>query len=85
MSSLNKDPESWARVKPDAFLTGSIVQARNVIEMAVQDIAKLAADRDALVKALKKISAQCDLPMGARRSARLDAIDAIADAALTRP
>lgn len=42
--TLNKDPESWARVKPDAFLTGSIVQARNVIEMALQDIAALAAE-----------------------------------------
>lgn len=42
--NLNKDPESWARVKADAFLDGSIVQARNVIEMAVQDIARLAAE-----------------------------------------
>jgi hypothetical protein len=42
--NLNKDPESWARVKPDAFLDGNIVQARNVIEMAVQDIGRLAAE-----------------------------------------
>ena len=37
-------PERWALVKPDAFLTGSIVQARNVIEMALHDIAVLHAE-----------------------------------------
>lgn len=42
--NLNKDASSWAKVVPDAFLTGSIVQARNVIEMAVQDIAKQDAE-----------------------------------------
>lgn len=42
--NLNKDPERWALVKPDAFLTGSIVQARNVIEMALHDIAVLHAE-----------------------------------------
>lgn len=52
---MNKDPESWARVRPDAFLTGSIAQARNVIEMAVQDIAHLAAQRNELVKALEGV------------------------------
>ena len=35
---LNRTPEQWAQIKPDAFLDGSIVQARNVIEMAQQDI-----------------------------------------------
>lgn len=46
MSKLNLTVERWAAVKPDAFLTGSIVQARNVLEMATQDIALLAAERD---------------------------------------
>ena len=41
---LNKDPESWARVKPEAVLSGSPVQAYNVLQMALQDIATLAAE-----------------------------------------
>jgi hypothetical protein len=45
---MNKDVEAWACVVPDAFLTGSIVQARNVIEMACQDIARLAAENKRL-------------------------------------
>jgi hypothetical protein len=52
--TMNHDHESWARVKPDAFLTGSIVQARNVIEMAVQDIATLAAERDRAIADLAR-------------------------------
>ena len=39
--NLIKSSEQWALVKPDAFLSGSIVQARNVIEMMQQDIAEL--------------------------------------------
>lgn len=35
---LNRTREQWQAVRPDAFLTGSIVQARNVIEMARADI-----------------------------------------------
>lgn len=46
MTKLNLTVERWAAVQPDAFLTGSIVQARNVLEMALHDIALLAADRD---------------------------------------
>ena len=42
---LNRDPQAWAKVVPDAFLDGSIVQARNVIEMATQDIAALDSER----------------------------------------
>jgi hypothetical protein len=51
---LNRTTEQWAKVRPDAFLDGSIVQARNVIEMATQDIAALAA---ALAKALEMLAA----------------------------
>lgn len=43
---LHRSPEEWAKVIPDAFLTGSIQQARNVIEMMQQDIAKLAQGFD---------------------------------------
>ena len=41
LSRLNRAREQWAKLKPDAFLTGSIVQARNVLEMAQQDIERL--------------------------------------------
>lgn len=71
---LNKDAESWARVKPDAFLTGSIVQARNVIEMALQDIAALhaevealKADRDRTARNRDMWKGQCDRQAAALR------------------
>lgn len=40
---LNKPPESWAHVHPQIVLDGSQAQARNVLAMALQDIATLAA------------------------------------------
>ena len=48
---MHRTLEAWAKVKPNAFLDGSIVQARNVIEMAQQDIAQLGAALDAFIKA----------------------------------
>lgn len=36
---LNRTAEQWAKVRPDAVVEGSAVQARNVLEMALQDIA----------------------------------------------
>jgi hypothetical protein len=45
MKDINRTLEKWALVRPDAFLDGSIVQARNVIEMAQQDIATLGEER----------------------------------------
>lgn len=41
---LNKDIGRWSKVRADAFLDGSIVQAKNVLEMALQDIASLGAE-----------------------------------------
>jgi len=38
---MNRNRKEWAAVKPDAFLDGSIVQARNIIEMMQQDIDRL--------------------------------------------
>lgn len=46
--NLNKDPESWAAVSPDDVLAGSVTQARNVIIMALQDIARLANEVERL-------------------------------------
>ena len=42
--NLNRDPESWAKVRLDLIAVGSIAQACNVLEMALQDIARLAAE-----------------------------------------
>lgn len=39
--NLNKDPSSWARVSPDAVLSGSDAQRSNVLHMAKEDIARL--------------------------------------------
>jgi hypothetical protein len=38
---VNRTRDQWAAVRPDAFLAGSLQQARNVIEMMQQDIAVL--------------------------------------------
>lgn len=40
--NLNKDPESWARVSPDAVAAGGGAQVCNVLEMALQDIQRQA-------------------------------------------
>lgn len=44
--NLNKDPSSWARVVPDAALHGSRAQQINVVQMAIEDIARLSAQLD---------------------------------------
>lgn len=45
---MHRTKDQWAAIVPDAFLGGSIAQARNVIEMAQQDIASLYHRLDAL-------------------------------------
>lgn len=52
---MNRTREAWKKVKPDAFLAGSIQQARNIIEMMQQDIAELYGEFDKI----DKISAEC--------------------------
>jgi len=42
--NYNKDPESWAKVNPDSVVSGSLIQARNVLEMALQDIARMSIE-----------------------------------------
>lgn len=49
---MHRTPEQWASIKPDAFLTGSIQQARNIIEMMQQDIAALAGAHNVLRSAV---------------------------------
>lgn len=46
--NLNKDAESWARVDAKAVTSGSQAQAENVLKMALQDIARLAAELEAV-------------------------------------
>lgn len=46
--NLNKDPESWARVAPDAVIDGSKAQAENVLRMALEDIGRLGNEVDRL-------------------------------------
>ena len=38
---MNKDHESWARVSVDAVCSGSPAQVRNVLAMALADIAEM--------------------------------------------
>lgn len=45
---MNLTPEQWSEVNPDAVASGSWAQARNVLEMAQQDIARLARAAQAL-------------------------------------
>lgn len=41
--NYDKAPESWARVSPEVVMTGSDAAIRNVLTMAVKDIARLSA------------------------------------------
>ena len=43
MAAMHRTEAQWAAVNPSAFLDGSIVQAKNVIEMARADILRLYA------------------------------------------
>lgn len=42
--NLNKDPESWARVSPEAVAAASTANIQNVVRMAVQDIQQMSAE-----------------------------------------
>lgn len=46
--NLNKDPESWSKVSPKAVSEASQANIFNVLEMALQDIAKMALEIEAL-------------------------------------
>lgn len=51
LPKLNKDPKDWAQVKPSAVAAGSPAQMANVLEMAIQDIQRLAREREVLITA----------------------------------
>lgn len=42
--NLNKDPESWARVSPEAVAAASTANIQNVVRMAIQDIQRMSAE-----------------------------------------
>jgi len=52
--NLNKDVSSWAAVSPASVAAGSRAQVENVLQMALEDIARLgraaASERDAREK-----------------------------------
>lgn len=56
--NLDKDPESWARVMPDVVLAGSRAQQINVLKMALNDIAKLAAELEIMRGTMRYIAVQ---------------------------
>ncbi|WP_262027589.1 hypothetical protein [Microvirga sp. Mcv34] len=55
MTKLHKTPEEWAKVNSADVALGSQAQARNVLEMALQDIQTLAGSIEYLerIKALR--------------------------------
>jgi hypothetical protein len=50
----NHTPANWAMVSPDAVASGSWAQARNVLEMALQDIARMARENERIRIALQE-------------------------------
>jgi hypothetical protein len=50
---MNRTPEEWAKVSPDAVASGSWAQSRNVLQMALQDIARMATE-------IKRLQAHAD-------------------------
>ncbi|MES2030896.1 MAG: hypothetical protein V4477_17075 [Pseudomonadota bacterium] len=60
MTKLNLTIEHWAVVRPDLVAAGSAAQARNVLEMATQDIAAIAADRDRTERNRDMWKGQCE-------------------------
>jgi hypothetical protein len=57
---LNRTPEEWAKVDPKAVVDGSKAQAENVLKMALQDIARLAADGDRIERNRDMWKEQCN-------------------------
>lgn len=57
---MNRTPEEWALVKADAVVAGSSAQARNVLQMALDDIAGLSADRDRTARNRDMWKGQCE-------------------------
>lgn len=57
---MNRKPEEWAKVDAAAVVAGSNAQAHNVLKMALQDIAKLAAERDRIERNRDMWREQCN-------------------------
>lgn len=57
---LHRTPEEWSKVDPKAVVSGSSAQAENVLKMALQDIARLAADRDRINRNRDMWQNQCN-------------------------
>lgn len=50
---MNKDPDSWLKVKALSVCAGSRAQVENVLQMALEDIATLAHSNQMLRNQLK--------------------------------
>ena len=57
---MNRTPEEWAKVDVAAVVAGSNAQAHNVLKMALQDIAKLTAERDRIERNRDMWKEQCN-------------------------
>lgn len=57
--NYNRTPEEWSKVSPDAVVRGSEIQARNVLEMALQDIARMSMEIKRLKLAASLPSREC--------------------------
>jgi streptomycin 6-kinase len=57
---LHRTPEEWAKVDPKAVVGGSQAQAENVLKMALQDISRLASDRDRIERNRDMWKDQCN-------------------------
>jgi hypothetical protein len=69
--NLNKDPSSWARVAPESVLSGSEAMRANVLNMAVEDIGRQAAEierlRTAIFNAINDLDRRRVDPKAVRR------------------
>ncbi len=53
---MNKDPDSWIKVKAREVCAGSTAQAQNVLQMALEDIATLAHENLMLRNQLRAVT-----------------------------
>ena len=80
---MNRTVNEWAGVKVASVFGGSEAQARNVLQMALDDIAALAAERDRFERNRDMWRGQC-LRQAAAMS-ELTGLPQIADLAISTP
>lgn len=58
---MHKTPAEWSKVQAAMVTAGSVAQATNVLQMALDDIAQLAAERHASIEAIMLIDARHEI------------------------